>query len=188
MERRTFIKRAATALAAHGCLPLLAADREALARRVWGNSPNPYVEPCAIEPVTGVLPAFSPVVGAAMTGTFAAKYSLLAWQYAAEKSVNKPMGSMEVNFGNGRCQTTEKRAGSKLGPGCAIKTSVQFAGKSNTVTQWTLESQVDGREATVVRRVKAHTCQMSDIEPWRASGQALGECKSVLYRTAHIRR
>ena len=113
MKRQTFIQATAAALAAHGCLPLLAAEKknkQAPARKTWGNSRNPYVEPCAIEPVTGVLPTFSPVAGATMSGAFAAQYSLLAWQMAAEKSKNKPMGSMKVNFDKRRCQTVESPA------------------------------------------------------------------------------
>jgi len=123
----------------------LAAEKETPARKVWGKSPNPYVEPCAIEPITGVLPTFSPVAGAAMSGAFAAQYSLLAWEMAAAKSKNKPMGSMKVNFSNGTVQTVEKRDGKGSSPSCTIKTSVQFGGKNNATRQWTLESLVDGR-------------------------------------------
>ena len=69
----------AAGLAAQGCLPLLAADKKK-AKKKPGKNPkgkpgswrppakNPYVKPCAIEPVTGVLPTFSPVAGTAMTG------------------------------------------------------------------------------------------------------------------------
>ncbi len=145
MKRRTFIQTTAAALAAHSCPPLLAAEKETPARKVWGKSPNPYVEPCAIEPITGVLPTFSPVAGAAMSGAFAAQYSLLAWEMAAAKSKNKPMGSMKVNFSNGTVQTVEKRDGKGSSPSCTIKTSVQFGGKNNATRQWTLESLVDGR-------------------------------------------
>jgi hypothetical protein len=145
MKRRTFIQTIAASLASHGCLPLLAAEKETSAKRVWGNSPNPYVEPCAIEPITGVLPTFSPVAGAAMSGPFAAQYSLLAWEMAAAKSKNKPMGSMKVNFSEDTVQTVEKRDGKGSSPSCTIKTSVQFGGKNNATRQWTLESLVDGR-------------------------------------------
>ena len=145
MKRRTFIQTTAAALASHGCLPLLAAEKETSVKKVWGKSPNPYVEPCAIEPITGVLPTFSPVAGAAMSGAFAAQYSLLAWEMAAAKSKNKPMGSMKVNFSKGTVQTVEKRDGKGSSPSCTIKTSVQFGGKHNATRQWTLESLVDGR-------------------------------------------
>ena len=148
MKRRTFIQTTAAALVAHGCLPLLAAEKKnkkAPVKRVWGNSPNPYVEPCAIEPITGVLPTFSPVAGAAMSGAFAAQYSLLAWEMAAAKSKNKPMGSMKVNFDKARCRTLETRNGKGNAPACSIKTAVQL-GKNKTASRWTLESQVDGRE------------------------------------------
>lgn len=141
MKRRTFIQTTAAALAAHGCLPLLAA-----VKKTWGNSRNPYVEPCAIEPITGVLPTFSPEAGPAMSGAFAAQYSLLAWEMAAEKSKNRQMGSMKVNFRKGRCQTIEKRDGKGSSPSCTIKTSVQFGGKNNVTKQWTLESLVEGRD------------------------------------------
>ncbi len=145
MKRRTFIQTTAAALASHGCLPLLAAEKKTSVKKVWGKSPNPYVEPCAIEPITGVLPTFSPVAGAAMSGAFAAQYSLLAWEMAAAKSKNKPMGSMKVNFSKGTVRTVEKRDGKGSSPSCTIKTSVQFGGKNNATRQWTLESLVDGR-------------------------------------------
>ena len=148
MERRTFIQATAAALAAQGYLPLLAAEKKAKkapARRSWGNSRNPYVEPCAIEPITGVLPTFSPVAGAAMSGVFSAQYSLLAWEMAAEKSKNRPMGSMKVNFKEGACHTFETRDGKGDAPACSIKTAVHL-GKKKTASQWTLESQVDGRD------------------------------------------
>jgi hypothetical protein len=145
MRRRTFIQTTAAALAAHGCLPLLAAEKETPVRRTWGLSANPYVEPCAIEPITGVLPAFSPVAGPAMSGVFAAEYSLLAWEMAAARSRNRPMGSMNVNFENGRCRTLETRDGKADAPACSIRTAVQL-GKNETASQWTLESQVDGSE------------------------------------------
>ena len=145
MKRRTFIQTTAAALAAQGCLPLLAAEKKAPVKRVWGNSPNPYVVPSAIEPITGVLPTFSPVAGAAMSGVFAAQYSLLAWEMAAEKSKNKPTGSMNVNFDKAHCRTLETRNGKGSAPACSIKTAVQL-GKNKTASQWTLESQVDGKE------------------------------------------
>jgi len=80
-----------------------------------------------------------------MSGTFAAQYSLLAWEMAAEKSKNRPMGSMKVSFDKGRCRTVETRDGKGSAPACSIKTAVQL-GKNKTASQWTLESQVDGRD------------------------------------------
>jgi hypothetical protein len=148
MKRRTYIQTTAAALAAHGCLPLWAAEKKKKkvpAIKSRGNSHNPYVEPCAIEPVTGVLPTFSPVAGAAMSGAFAAQYSLLAWQMAAAKSKNKSMGLMKVDFGKNRFQTLETRDGMAESPACSIKTAVQL-GKNKTASQWTLESRVDGRD------------------------------------------
>ena len=85
MKRRTFIQATAAALASHGCLPLLATQKETSAKKVSGKPANSYVEPSAIEPITGVLPTFSPVAGAAMSGAFAAQYSLLAWEMAIVK-------------------------------------------------------------------------------------------------------
>ena len=145
MKRRTFIQTTAAALAEYRCPPLLAQEKKTPARRVWGRSANPYVEPSGIEPITGVLPTFSPLGGAAMSGAFAAQYSLLAWGMAAAKSKNKPMGSMKVNFSQGTVQTVEKRDGNVRSPSCTIKTSVLFGGKNNATRQWTLESLVDGR-------------------------------------------
>ena len=123
----------------------LAAENERPEKRAWGNSPNPYVDPSAIEPITGFLPTFSPVAGDAMNGTFFAQYALIAWVMALEKSENKRMGSMDVNFDNGRYRTLETRDGTDNTPACSIKTSVQL-GKNNTASQWTLESQVEDRE------------------------------------------
>ncbi len=145
MRRRTFIQTTAAALAAHGYLPLLAAEKGTPPkRRTWGLSPNPYVEPCAIEPITGVLPIFSPVAGAAMSGAFSAQYSLLAWEMAADRSKNRPMGSMRVHFEKGRCRTLETRSGKGDAPACSIEIEVQL-GSDKTASQWTLESRVDGR-------------------------------------------
>ncbi len=68
---------------------------------------------------------------------------------AAEKSRNATMGSLEVTFSKGRCQTVEIRDGKGDSiPGYTTKTAVQFAGKNNTVAHWKFESQVDGREDT----------------------------------------
>ena len=102
MKRREFIKTTAltaAALAAKRDLPLLAAQtKQETQTSKWGISKNPYVEPCAIEPITGHLPTFSPVSGAPMTGVFSARYSMVAWLMAAEKSRNaRPGGS---NFAN----------------------------------------------------------------------------------------
>jgi len=80
-----------------------------------------------------------------MSGVFAAQYSLLAWEMAAGKSKNRPMGSMKVNVDEGRCRTLETRNGKSDAPACSIRTAVQL-GKNKTASQWTLESQVDGRE------------------------------------------
>ena len=128
MKQRTFFRTVSivAALTAYGCLPLWAAEKQAPEKRTWGVSANPYVEPSAIEPVTGVLPAFAPVSGTAMNGSFSARYSLLAWEMAAAKSENKPMGSMKVNFSKGKVWTVEKRDGKGSSPGCpAASTAAQ---------------------------------------------------------------
>ena len=153
MKRREFIRTTALAAAALVAIldfPLLAAQtKQKNQTGKWGISQNPYVEPCAIEPITGYLPTFSPVSGAPMTGAFSARYSMVAWLTAAEKSRNATMGSLEVTFSKGRCQTVEKRDGKGAqNPGYTTRTAVQFAGKKNTVAQWTFESQVDGRKDT----------------------------------------
>jgi len=155
MKRRTFIQTTAAALAAQGCLPLLAADKKkkkkpatVSAKKSWGISSNPYVEPCAIEPITGVLPEFSPVAGAAMIGSFTAKYALPAWQYAEEKSVNKLMGSAELSFTPAGFELTEIRnEKDNKTLASTAKTKVQF-GKGNTAKKWTQESISKDREDT----------------------------------------
>jgi len=88
-----------------------------------------------------------------MSGDFDARYSLLAWQMAVEKSKNKPMGSMAVNVAKRTCQTVETRDGKgDANPSCMIKTTVQF-GENKTASQWTQESQIDGREhATLIEK------------------------------------
>ncbi len=109
---------------------------------------NSYVEPCAIEPVTGYLSTFSPLSGENMNGDFKAHYELVAWTGAAEKSKNTPMGSLDVTFDKGQCQTfeTRKGRGTVAAPTSIVKTSMQLTGEHNTTTQWTLESQVEDRD------------------------------------------
>jgi len=158
MKRRTFIQTTAIALAAQGSLPLLAADKEkkkkakpekeTAKKAGWGNSLNPYVEPCAIEPITGILPEFSPVAGVAMTGAFTAKYDLPTWQHAAEKSVNKLMGSAELAFTPAGFELTEIRnEKDNKTLASTAKTKVEF-GKGHTAKKWTQESISKDREDT----------------------------------------
>lgn len=151
MDRRKFIKSTAIALAAQGCFPLLAADAKKAkvsAKTQWGNSPNPYVEPAAIEPITGVLPDFSPVAGAAMTGAFTAKYELPAWMYAEEVSVNKVIGSAELSFTPSGFELTEirKDKGAKS-MAHTTQTTVRF-GKGQTAKKWTQNTNSLNREDT----------------------------------------
>ncbi len=154
MKRRNFIQITAAALAAQGCFPLLAADAKkktkakAAVKKSWGISPNPYVEPSAIEPITGVLPDFTPAAGAAMTGSFTANYVLPAWQYAEEKSVNKLMGSAALSFMPSGFELTEIRNDKdNKTVASTAKTKVQF-GKGNTAKTWTQESISKDREDT----------------------------------------
>jgi arylsulfatase A-like enzyme len=109
---------------------------------------NSYVEPCAIEPITGYLSTFSPLSGDNMNSDFTAHYVLVAWMGAAEKSRNTLLGSMDVTFDNGQCRTIETRngRGTVAAPGSTVKTSMQLSGEHNTTTQWTLESQIEDRD------------------------------------------
>jgi len=142
MERRLFLKTTAataTALAAQGTLPLLAADRKK--KRATAVSQNCYTEPCAIEPVTGYLPKYTPAGIGAMTGAFSARYLLIIQSGAAAKSRNATSGELTVTFGDARCRTHEKRNGR---PANIVKTSIRCAGELNTAPEWTLESTVEG--------------------------------------------
>ena len=109
---------------------------------------NSYVEPSAIEPVTGYLSTFTPLSGENMQGDFTAHYELVAWMGAAEKSKNAPMGSLDVSFDNGQCRAIEIRdgRGTVAAPGSMVTTTMQLTGENNTTTQWTLESQVEDRD------------------------------------------
>ena len=153
MERREFIKTTAVtaaALAAQGYLPLLAAEmkKENRKKKAGGykGPKNYFTEPCAIEPITGYLPTFSPAAGAAMGGAFTARYSLVACDGSAVRSANRVSGTMDVAFDKGRCQTIETRKTPRpKTPGSTVKTSLQLGGRNHTVSQWTLESLVEGR-------------------------------------------
>ncbi len=111
--------------------------------------PNPYTEPCAISPITGYLPGFSPVSGAAMSGNFSAEYTLQILIGAKEKSKNIPAGSVNVYFENDQCRITEIRSsGNKTASpgGSMVKTSMQLSGKKNTMTKWEMEAGIEGKD------------------------------------------
>ena len=97
MKRREFIKTtalAAAALAAILDLPLLAAQtKEKTANKQMGYIPRTRMSsPARSNRSPAYLPTFSPVSGAPMTGAFAARYSMVAWLMAAEKSRNATDG------------------------------------------------------------------------------------------------
>lgn len=149
MERRTFLKTTLTALAAQGCLPLLAADKKKVvipSNSAW-TAANAFIEPCAIRPLTEVLPEFTPVAGAAMTGAFSAKYALSTW-FGTRVKVNAMLGSMELSFTPTGFQATEIRK-DKNGSDVAftIKTDLKH-GKDRTAMKWTQEAISGGREDT----------------------------------------
>lgn len=138
MKRRCYIQATVAALAAHGALPLLAANpkNKKMAVPAYGSSRNQYTVPCAIEPITGVLPDFLPAAGPAMAGSFQAKYALSAWDMAREKSVNKLMGSAELSFTSSGFRTTEIRTEfNGRAPASTLKTEVRF-GAGGTSSAW----------------------------------------------------
>ena len=102
---------------------------------------NIFTEPPAVEPVTGYLPKFKPVSRGAMSGAFAAKYSLVVHHGSAAKSRNSVSGSLHVAFSGSECETTESRRAR-----CAniVKTKLTCSGEFNTVSSWTLESSIEG--------------------------------------------
>lgn len=148
MDRRNFLQvTAVTALAAQGYLPLLAAERKVKKRNradkkgSYRGPKNIYTEPAAIEPITGYLPQFNPVVRKTMSEAFAAKYSLIACRGSAAKSINRVMGSLDVAFSEATCRTTEVR---EARPQNIVKTELKCSGKFNTASSWTLDSSVEG--------------------------------------------
>ena len=142
MKRKEFVHAAGltvAALAAQGHLPLLAAQQ---GKR--NSAPrNTHIDPCAIEPLTGYLPSFSPPGGAGMAEAFAARYELVCARGATDVSIiTRNEGSMDVAFRNGRCDTVEVR---KVEYEHTVRTSLQCSGALNTASQWTLESIVGDR-------------------------------------------
>jgi hypothetical protein len=148
MDRRHFLQATAvTALAAQDYLPLLAAERRAKpAKRAAKNtiSRNPkniYTEPAAIEPITGYLPRFKPLIHGTMRDVFSAKYTLIACHGSAVKSKNRIRGSLDVSFSGSTCRTTEVRQAS---PQNIVTMKLTCDGRLNTASKWTLDSSVEG--------------------------------------------
>ncbi|MBT3294849.1 MAG: twin-arginine translocation signal domain-containing protein [Verrucomicrobia bacterium] len=146
MQRRKFLKTTtamAAALAAQGNLPLLAARKR---KKGYSGPQNCFTEPCAIEPITGHLPTFSPAAAGRMRGAFTARYALVICGGSAQKSRNGTSGSLDVSFAKGQCRTLETREGQARTPGNTVKTTVQVAGELSTASKWTLESSVGERK------------------------------------------
>jgi len=149
MDRREFLQVAAavSSLAGQGLLPLLGAPRKggrgrARARKGGYAGPsNVFAEPPAIEPVTGYLPKFKPVSRGAMSGAFAAKYTLVVCHGSAAKSRNSVSGSLDVAFSGDQCETTESR---RARPANIVKTKLTCRGEFNSASNWTLESSIQG--------------------------------------------
>jgi hypothetical protein len=149
MNRRRFLHTfAATTLAAHEVLPLLAAEPRGQRRIRKGkaasnSSGNIFAEPAAIEPITGFLPKFTPVGKGTMRDAFSAKYALVVSHGSAARSRNtvEGPGSLVVTFSGTTCKTTEVRKGK---PSNSIKTELQCGGEFNRVSHWALDSSVEG--------------------------------------------
>lgn len=148
MDRRNFLQATAvTALAAQGYLPLLAVERRTRSAKKAGRNALPrvpkniYTEPAAIEPITGYLPRFKPLVHGTMSEVFSAKYTLIACHGSAVKSKNRIRGSLDVTFSDSTCRTTEVRQAS---PQNIVTTKLMCDGRLNTASRWTLDSSVEG--------------------------------------------
>jgi hypothetical protein len=149
MDRRNFLQiTAVTTLTAQGYLPLLAAESKGKKRKrdnkngVYTGPNNIYTEPAAIEPITGYLPQFNPTANGTMSRPFAAKYSLIACNGSAAKSKNSIDGTLDIVSSDATCRTTEVRDGKPHQN--VVKTELKYKGSFNMVSNWTLESSVDG--------------------------------------------
>ena len=149
MERRAFLHTAAaSALAAQGFLPLLAAEPRGKRRRpgapkaAYSGPSNIFTEPAAIEPITGYLPKFRPLAKGAMGAAFSAKYALVICNGSAAASRNSAgrSGSLNIAFTGAACKTTEVR---RVEPSSIVHTELQCDGEFNTVSRWTLDSSVE---------------------------------------------
>ena len=155
MERRRALQiSAVAALAAQGNLPLLAAINPKTGKggTNWGGD-NRFIEPAAIEPITGFLPDFTPVPQGAMNGDFSATYRLVR-QYGQKNGAasNFDSGSLDIKFAGTTCKTTETRI-KRDGLHNTVKMDLRLQGELNTAKSWTLESTiVDRPEARLVEQ------------------------------------
>ncbi|EMI43765.1 hypothetical protein RRSWK_03615 [Rhodopirellula sp. SWK7] len=133
------------ALSAQGNLPLLAASKKSgKGGLTWGGD-NRFVEPAAIEPITGFLPEFSPLKVGAMNREFSANYRLVR-QYgqAGGLANNFDCGSLELAFSGNTCKTSETRL-KRDGMHNTVRIEHEFRGEYNTAKNWSLESTVVDR-------------------------------------------
>lgn len=149
MNRRKFLQTAAaTTLAAQVFVPLFGAEQQR-ARRQRAEKARPigpgniFVEPPAIEPITGFLPRFTPVAEGTMRNEFSATYAPVLCHGSAAKSKNavNGLGSLVIDFSSPSCKTREVRRGPFAN---VVETQVQCEGEFNAVTNWTLVSSVEG--------------------------------------------
>jgi hypothetical protein len=147
MRRNEFIKSislTAGVLVAQGYLPLLGAEEKRQAVNT-ATGPNFLSEPGPIEPITGFLPQFSPILHGGMAGPFKARYELIQWRGAAARSINSTGGSMEVSWQGGCLNTYEVRG--ETGSAHTVKTVLQCEGPNNAVASWVLHSGMEGNAA-----------------------------------------
>jgi hypothetical protein len=155
MNRRKHLQMATfAALAAQGNLPLFATinPKNGKGGTSWGGD-NRFIEPAAIEPITGFLSDFSQVASGAMNRDFSAKYTLVR-QYGQKDGTasNFDSGSLELAISRGSCKTTETRI-KRDGLHNTVKTALKFQGDFNTVKSWALESTiVDRPEARLMEQ------------------------------------
>jgi hypothetical protein len=152
MDRREFLQISTATLLAAGNLPLLARinPKTGMGGTSWGGD-NRFVEPAAIEPITGFLPEFSPLERGAMSRRFTAKYRLI--RQTGQKngtSYNFDCGSLDLAIAGSRCKTTETRI-KEDGLSNTVKIDLTFQGDHNAAKNWMLESTiVDRPEARLV--------------------------------------
>ena len=146
MNRRRLLQISIVgALSAQGSLPLLAAsNKNGKGGRTWGGD-NRFIEPAAIEPITGFLPDFSPLTVGAMNRDFSAIYRLVR-QYGQAGGVAKNFdcGSLELAFSGNTCQTSETRIKTD-GMHNTVRIEHEFRGEYNTASSWSLVSTIVDR-------------------------------------------
>lgn len=177
MNRRDILRLTAYAssLVLAERLPLLSAGRrksrprlqKQSARQTSPTSQNIFIEPPAIEPVTGYLGKFRPVAAGSMRGDFTAKYDLIRWG-AINNKTGKPRnnisGSLEImRKADGRdtvYETVEHRTGQT---NSQVTTRLNCRGKLNAVVKWTAISDVlSGRVAQPKLRFEEHGIVSND--------------------------